>query len=75
MSEIILIVILAVIALGAVAYPVLVGTARYEDAGDLEADIQRYRSALDAGTVCPGCRHPNDAEARFCGECGRDLDA
>ena len=73
MSEILMIVILGVIALGAVAYPVLVGRVQYADAEELEEDVQRYRTALAAGTVCPRCRHPNAADARFCAECGRAL--
>lgn len=74
MSEILLIVILGAIALGAVTYPVLVGRARYTDADELEADIDRYREALAAGTVCPKCQHPNPADARFCAGCGRALE-
>lgn len=73
MSELVLILILGVIAVGAVAYPLLVGRARYDDDAELEADIQRYRKALKAGTVCPRCRHANAADARFCTDCGRDL--
>ena len=74
MQEIILIVILGVIALAAVAYPVLVGRERYADADALEADIRRYREALEADTVCARCRHANPPDARFCAECGRALD-
>ncbi|MDX1675344.1 MAG: zinc ribbon domain-containing protein [Longimicrobiales bacterium] len=74
MSETILILILGVIALGAVAYPLLVGRQRYGDAAELEADIRRYREALAADTVCDRCRHPNPPDARFCAECGRPLD-
>lgn len=74
MSELILILILGLVALGAVAYPLLVGRERYPDAETLDADIRRYREALDAGTVCTRCRHPNAPDARFCAECGRELD-
>lgn len=74
MSEILLIVILGVIAVGAVAYPVLVGRTRYADSAELDADIGRYRDALEAGTVCPGCQHANPPEAGFCAECGRELE-
>ncbi len=74
MEQIILIAILAIIALGAVAYPVLVGRERYADADQLEADVQRYREAVEAGTVCPRCRQANTADARFCAECGQPLD-
>lgn len=74
MSEIVVIVILGVIALGAVAYPLLVGRERYDDADELEAEIRRYREALAAGTVCHRCQHPNGPDARYCAECGRALD-
>lgn len=74
MSEALLIAVLALIALGAVAFPVLVGRERYSDPEELEADIQRYREALDAGTVCPRCRAPSPPGARFCQECGHALE-
>ena len=74
MSEILLIAILGVIALGAVAVPLLVGRERYDDAAELDADIQRYRDALAAGTVCPRCQHANPPGAGYCAECGRELD-
>lgn len=75
MEQIILIAILGIIALGAVAYPVLVGRERYADPAQLEADIKRYQEAVDAGTVCPRCKQANPADARFCAECGEPLDA
>lgn len=74
MTEALLIGVLAVIAVGAVLYPVLVGRERYADAGELEADIRRYREAVQAGTVCGRCRQANPADARYCGECGHALD-
>ncbi len=73
MQETILIVILGVVALGAVAYPVLVGWERFSDAAELESEIRRYREALEAGTVCDRCKNANPADARFCAECGEPL--
>lgn len=73
MSEAILILILGIIALGAVAYPLLVGRARYVDADDLEADIRRYRKALAADSVCGRCKHANPPDGRYCAECGHEL--
>lgn len=73
MTETLLIVVLGIIALGAVAYPLLVGRERYADADELEADVRRYREALAADTVCGRCRHPNRPDARFCAECGHEL--
>ena len=74
MTEYLLVAVLGLVALGAVAFPVLVGRERYLDRADFEADLQRYRDALRAGTVCGHCREPNPAGSRFCGQCGRPLD-
>ncbi|NIP80719.1 MAG: hypothetical protein GWM90_16470 [Gemmatimonadetes bacterium] len=74
MTDYLLVIALGAIALGAVAFPFLAGTDRYDDPAELDADIARYREALDAGTVCARCRHANAPDARFCGDCGRALD-
>ena len=73
MSEYLLVAVLVVIALGAVAFPLLVGRHSYDDARELDADLHRYREALDAGTVCERCREANRAGSRFCARCGREL--
>lgn len=73
MSEALLIVALGLIALAAVAYPLIAGNARYDDPADLDADLARYREAVAAGTVCPRCRLANGAGSRYCGECGQAL--
>ena len=73
MSEMLLVAALGVIVLAAVAYPLVAGRARYQDPAALEADVARYRAALDAGTVCPRCRFANQAASRFCAECGSEL--
>jgi hypothetical protein len=74
MSEYLIVAVLALIALGAVAFPLLVGRERYLDPGTLDADVDRYRAALRAGTVCDHCREANPDGSRFCTRCGRDLD-
>ena len=74
MSEYLIVVVLALIAIGAVAFPLLVGFERYDDPEDLDADIARYREALRAGTVCARCRQANEPGARFCADCGRELE-
>lgn len=73
MTGYVLVVVLGLIALGAIAFPLLVGRERYDGAEDLEADIARYREALEAGTVCGHCRQANPADAAYCGDCGRPL--
>jgi ribosomal protein L40E len=73
MTDYLVVLILGLVAAGAVAFPFLTGPQRYDDAGDLEADIRRYREAVAAGTVCGRCRAANPPGSRYCGECGREL--
>jgi ribosomal protein L40E len=40
---------------------------------ELEAEVQRYRVAVRAGTVCTRCGQANPADSRFCFECGTAL--
>lgn len=44
-------------------------------AGAREAEIERYRHALRAGTVCRRCGRANPDDSRYCAECGRRLPA
>ncbi|MGD8276579.1 MAG: zinc ribbon domain-containing protein [Gemmatimonadota bacterium] len=39
----------------------------------LRAEVDRYREALRAGTLCDRCGQANAAGSRFCAECGRPL--
>lgn len=74
MSEYLIVLVLGLIALGAVAFPLLVGRERYEHESELDADVQRYREALHHDTVCARCRQANAADSRYCSECGHGLD-
>jgi cytochrome c-type biogenesis protein CcmI len=40
---------------------------------DLEAEIQRVRHGLRAGTTCGVCGHVNPRDSRFCSSCGERL--
>lgn len=73
MSEYLIVIVLGLIAVGAVAFPFIVGRGRYDDEAELEADVQRYREALRAGTVCGHCREANPPDSHFCRACGRAL--
>jgi hypothetical protein len=73
MSEYLIVIVLGLIALGAVAFPFLVGRGRYADAAELEADVQRYRAALRAGTLCSHCREANPQDSQYCRSCGHSL--
>ena len=70
MSEYVIVVVLVLVAVGAVAFPLLVGVSRYGSDEELEVDVERYRSALRAGTVCGQCSEANEAGSSYCRECG-----
>jgi hypothetical protein len=81
--EIIVVMLIAVLAVGAVLLPLvrrrgaetLDAPVAVADDAALEAEIAEYRAALRAGTLCARCGYPNPAGSRFCAECGRALDA
>jgi ribosomal protein L40E len=73
MTEYIVVFIVGAIVVGAIAFPLVTGIARYNEEAEFEADLQSYRDALAAGTVCDGCRAANPTDASFCTECGRAL--
>ena len=39
----------------------------------IRQEVDRYRAALRAGTLCDRCGQANAEGSRFCGECGRPL--
>ena len=43
------------------------------DEDELELEVQRYRTAVRAGTVCRKCGQANPADSAFCFECGARL--
>lgn len=49
------------------------GLRRAERREAIEAEVQVYRAAMRAGTLCPRCGNANAAGSRFCADCGRKL--
>jgi hypothetical protein len=74
--EIAIIVTVAAIALGVVAYPLFSRrTANGAPLSDeaLNEQVARYREAIRSGTLCDRCLTANPADSRYCSECGRAL--
>lgn len=40
---------------------------------EIRGEVERYRDAIRAGTLCERCGQANAPDSRFCGECGRPL--
>jgi hypothetical protein len=58
---------------GDLAVPVDRQPASGGGADDVELEVQRYRAAVRAGTVCTKCGQANPADSKFCFECGAAL--
>ena len=46
---------------------------QFQDQDELELEVQRYRAAVRAGTICRKCGQANPADGAFCFECGARL--
>ncbi|NIP82868.1 MAG: hypothetical protein GWM90_28045 [Gemmatimonadetes bacterium] len=71
--EILVVGVLAVVAIAAVAYPLVSGRDGLDEAA-LDTEVDRYRTALREGTLCPECLAANPPGSRYCAECGTGLE-
>ena len=75
--EIAIVGVLVFIAFAAVLAPVMRSGTRgaIDAAADLavEQQIELYRAAVRANTVCRRCGFANPVDSRFCCECGKSL--
>lgn len=40
---------------------------------EIKKEVQRYRAAIEARTLCERCLTANPPKSNFCSECGRAL--
>lgn len=40
---------------------------------ELDEEVQRYRDAVKADTLCDRCLYANPPKSRYCADCGRAL--
>ena len=69
-------VLVALVAVGLVAYPLFVGKPAdhtFASDGEIKHEVDRYRAAIKAKTLCDHCLTANPAGSTYCGECGRSL--
>ena len=45
----------------------------FKNDGEIRTEVDRYRSALKAKTLCERCLTANPAKSNYCSECGRGL--
>jgi hypothetical protein len=81
--EILIVLLIAAAGVAAVVLPlarggssprraVAVGPKLLDDAA-IDAEVERYRVALRAGTLCGRCRYANPGGSNFCADCGRPI--
>lgn len=77
-TEIIIFVALALVALAIVLIVSRSDTGPASDAmsdAPVEQEVERYREAIRADTLCKRCGQANPAGSRYCFECGKQLPA
>ncbi len=74
--EILVGVLIALLAIGMVAYPLFFSKTAdrtFASDGEIRQEVDRYRAAMKAKTLCDHCLTPNPEGSVYCGECGRAL--
>jgi hypothetical protein len=47
--------------------------AVFHSDGEIRAEVERYRAAIKARTLCDRCLSANPAKSNYCAECGTAL--
>jgi hypothetical protein len=47
--------------------------AGFANDNQIREEVERYRSAMKAKTLCESCLTPNPARSNYCQECGKGL--
>jgi len=69
-------VLVALIAAALVAYPLFINKPAdrtFASDGEIRNEVDRYRAAIKAKTLCDHCLTANPTGSAYCGECGRSL--
>jgi hypothetical protein len=69
-------VLVALIAMALVAYPLFVAKPAdrtFASDGEIRNEVERYRAAIKAKTLCDHCLTANPRDSAYCSECGRSL--
>lgn len=73
-----IIITLAIVAFALIIIPIVRGAGGATDsmsAEPVEQQVERYRAAVRADTICSKCGQANPPASRFCYDCGRPLGA
>lgn len=73
--EILFILVLSAAAAAVVLHPIIERRRRgpADPEAAVDAEVDRYRRALRAGSLCDDCLQANPRGSRFCAECGAPL--
>jgi hypothetical protein len=69
-------VLVALLAVLLVAYPLFAKKSAdrtFDDDGEVAQEVNRYRAAIKAKTLCDYCLTANAARSNYCSDCGRPL--
>ena len=46
---------------------------QFQSEEEIKQEVERYRAAIKANTLCERCLTPNPPKSNYCMECGRPL--
>ena len=74
--EIVVVALIVLVAAAAIVHPLLLertAAGRYDTDEEISAEVERYRAAIRANTLCHVCLTANPPQSNYCSQCGRDL--
>jgi hypothetical protein len=74
--EIVIGVLVAMIAIVLIGYPLIYErpvTRTFASDGEIRQEVERYRAAIKARTLCERCLTANPAKSSYCSHCGSAL--
>jgi hypothetical protein len=69
-------VVVALVVVGLIALTLLARKPHpigFANDKEIRGEVDRYRAAIKAKTLCERCLTPNAAKSNYCSECGRGL--
>ena len=74
--EIVIGVLVALVAIVLLGYPLIYDrpvTRTFASDGEIRQEVDRYRAAIKARTLCERCLTANPTKSSYCSECGSAL--
>ena len=75
-TELLVGIVVAIAAIALIGYPLFYDrpvSRTFASDGEIRQEVERYRSAIKARTLCERCLNANPAGSNYCSDCGAAL--